>query len=70
MFLTRVLKPSTIKSQFIPQQKIFRLISISTHITPNPNFLKFVPDGHRVLGDMGTLDMVSKEYSTVSPLAQ
>jgi hypothetical protein len=37
--------------------------------TPNPNFLKFFPIGHHVLGEQGTLDISSREYSDVSPLA-
>ena len=50
--------------------KMMKSISIETMQTPNPNFIKFVPVGHSVLGDEGTLDIPSKKYSEVSPLAQ
>ena len=50
--------------------KMMKSISIETMQTPNPNFIKFVPVGHSVLGDEGTLDIPSKQYSEVSPLAQ
>ena len=43
--------------------KCIQTISIEAVQTPNPNFLKFVPVGHKVLGDEGTLDIPSKEYS-------
>jgi len=32
-------------------------------MTPNPNFLKFVPVGAKVLGDEGTLDISSAQYA-------
>jgi hypothetical protein len=50
--------------------KMMKWISIETLKTPNPNFIKLVPVGHQVLGDDGTLDIPSKQYSEVSPLAQ
>lgn len=50
--------------------KILKKISIETIKTPNPNFIKFIPVGCRVLGDEGTLDIPSSNYSDVSPLAQ
>ena len=50
--------------------KMIKMISIETMGTPNPNFLKFIPVGHKVLGDEGTLDIPSRQYSEVSPLAQ
>lgn len=31
--------------------KLMKMISIDTFQTPNPNFLKFVPLGHQVLGE-------------------
>lgn len=40
-------------------------IVIETAKTPNPNFIKFIPVGHNVLGDQGTLDIPSVEYSDV-----
>lgn len=40
-------------------------IVIETAKTPNPNFIKFIPVGHNVLGDQGTLDIPSVEYSEV-----
>lgn len=52
-------------------------IAIETSKTPNPNFLKFIPVGHTVLGDMGTLDISAPQFSDVpfppiqvSPLAK
>lgn len=36
-----------------------RNIAIETAKTPNPNFIKFIPVGHNVLGDQGTLDIPS-----------
>ena len=45
-------------------------VSIELMKTPNPNFMKFVPVGHKVLGGEGTLDISSVEYSTISPLAE
>ena len=45
-------------------------VSIELMKTPNPNFLKFVPVGHQVLGEQGTLDISSEQFSEVSPLAQ
>ena len=50
--------------------KVMKWISIETLKTPNPNFIKLVPVGHQVLGDDGTLDIPSRQYSDVSPLAQ
>lgn len=49
--------------------KIVKHASIETLKTPNPNFIKLVPIGHQVLGDEGTLDIPSRKYSEVSPLA-
>jgi hypothetical protein len=40
-------------------------IAIETSKTPNPNFIKFIPVGHTVLGDMGTLDISSPQFSDV-----
>lgn len=40
--------------------RIMKMISIDTFQTPNPNFLKFVPLGHQVLGEEGTLDIPSR----------
>ena len=40
--------------------KMIKMISIETMGTPNPNFLKFIPVGHKVLGDEGTLDIPSR----------
>jgi len=40
-------------------------IAIETSKTPNPNFIKFIPVGHTVLGDMGTLDISSSQFSDV-----
>lgn len=34
---------------------------IQTTKTPNPNFLKFLPNGKVVMGDKGTVDMPSEE---------
>lgn len=52
-------------------------IAIETSKTPNPNFLKFIPVGHVVLGDQGTLDISGPQFSDVpfppiqvSPLAK
>lgn len=39
--------------------KITHNIAIETAKTPNPNFIKFIPVGHSVLGDQGTLDIPS-----------
>lgn len=43
---------------------------VETQKTPNPNFLKFIPDGHNVLGSEGTLDISDPKYAEVSPLAK
>jgi len=45
-------------------------IHIDSLKTPNPNFLKFVPEGQNVLGDKGTLDISSVQYANISPLAE
>jgi len=45
-------------------------IVIETMKTPNPNFIKFIPLDCKVLGDQGTLDIPSPQYSSVSPLAK
>jgi hypothetical protein len=37
-----------------------KYVRIESMKTPNPNFLKFVPIGHQVLGETGTLDIPSK----------
>ena len=50
--------------------KLLQPISIETMKTPNPNFIKFIPVGRSVLGDEGTLDIPSRQYSEVSPLAE
>ena len=34
---------------------------IQTKKTPNPDFLKFLPNGKVVMGDQGTVDMPSEE---------
>ena len=63
-----ILKPAhIIKSLTL---KLLQPISIETMKTPNPNFIKFIPVGRSVLGDEGTLDIPSRQYSEVSPLAQ
>lgn len=64
MIIKRLSKMVTLTSKFI------RLVSIETMVTPNPNFIKFIPVGRQVLGDEGTLDIPSKQYSEVSPLAE
>jgi hypothetical protein len=51
-------------------QKIFHNIQIESVKTPNPNFLKFIPVGKNILGDKGTLDISSRQYSSISPLAE
>ena len=68
MFIQKLIKQS--QPCFNLQLKLINMIHIETFQTPNPNFLKFIPTGQRVLGDQGTLDIVSKDYATVSPLAQ
>jgi hypothetical protein len=50
--------------------KIAYFIHIDSLKTPNPNFLKFIPDGQNVLGDKGTLDISSVQYANISPLAE
>lgn len=45
-------------------------IYVETQKTPNPNFLKFIPDGQNVLGSEGTLDISDPKYAEVSPLAK
>lgn len=45
-------------------------IYVEAQKTPNPNFLKFIPDGHNVLGQEGTLDISDPKYAEVSPLAK
>jgi len=37
--------------------------------TPNPNFLKFVPQGKDIMGSKGSLDIPGPQYAEVSPLA-
>jgi len=51
-------------------QHIKKYISVELANTPNPNSIKFIPVGHKVLGDQGTLDIPSQQYASVSPLAQ
>lgn len=50
--------------------KLTANIHVEVFKTPNPNFVKFMPVGCRVLGSNGTLDISSEKYSDVSPLAQ
>ena len=45
-------------------------IYVETQKTPNPNFLKFIPEGHNVLGSEGTLDISEAKFAEVSPLAK
>eukprot|EP01015_Nassula_variabilis_P020064 TRINITY_DN3448_c0_g1_i9.p1 TRINITY_DN3448_c0_g1~~TRINITY_DN3448_c0_g1_i9.p1 ORF type:complete len:194 (+),score=45.04 TRINITY_DN3448_c0_g1_i9:65-646(+) len=40
-----------------------------TKTTPNPNFLKFIPNG-KVVMEEGTMDFVAARYAHVSPLAK
>jgi hypothetical protein len=56
-----------LKKSLIPKLilKLARNIAIETAKTPNPNFIKFIPVGHSVLGDQGTLDIPSAQYSDV-----
>lgn len=42
---------------------------IQTKITPNPNFLKFIPTG-KIVMKSGTMDITAPKYATISPLAQ
>jgi hypothetical protein len=50
--------------------RIMLNIQIESVKTPNPNFLKFIPVGREILGEKGTLDISSKQYSSISPLAE
>lgn len=53
MFITKISKINFL------QNAIIQKIAIETMKTPNPNFIKFIPVGHSVLGDQGTLDISS-----------
>jgi len=46
-----------------------RNLLISSHKTPNPNFLKFVPTGKTVM-ENGTMDYAAARYTFNSPLAR
>ncbi len=59
-----------IKRSLCLQLQLRKYISIELANTPNPNSIKFIPIGEKVLGDEGTLDISSKQYASVSPLAQ
>lgn len=45
------------KKLLVPFMQLF----IQTKKTPNPDFLKFLPNGKVVMGDQGTVDMPSEE---------
>lgn len=45
-------------------------IFVESFPTPNPNFLKFVPQNRTVLGKEGTLDISDVKFAEISPLAQ
>ena len=45
-------------------------IYVQSHPTPNPNYLKFIPEGQKVLGDEGTLDISDVKFAECSPLAK
>ena len=42
---------------------------IQTKLTPNPNFLKFIPTGKTVM-KTGTMDIAASKYASCSPLAR
>lgn len=48
---------------------MWSFIHIDTMKTPNPNFLKFVPQGKDIMGSKGSLDIPGPQYAEVSPLA-
>jgi hypothetical protein len=49
--------------------RLARGLFISTKTTPNPNFLKFLPN-KPIMGGEGTMDFPSIRYTHVSPMAR
>ena len=50
--------------------KFLYQIYIQSQTTPNPNYLKFIPEGRKVLGADGTLDISDSKFADCSPLAK
>lgn len=68
MLINLVIESTAHSKKFLLYKNCY-FIHIESLKTPNPNFLKFVPDNHMVLGDKGTLDISSVQYANISPLA-
>eukprot|EP01017_Pseudomicrothorax_dubius_P031463 TRINITY_DN4022_c0_g1_i1.p1 TRINITY_DN4022_c0_g1~~TRINITY_DN4022_c0_g1_i1.p1 ORF type:complete len:180 (+),score=16.86 TRINITY_DN4022_c0_g1_i1:132-671(+) len=49
--------------------RFVRNLFVQTGQTPNPNSLKFIPQGKRVM-DSGTMDFAAPRFTHVSPLAR
>ena len=61
---------NSLRNQFrTPSTFVFYSLFIQTKVTPNPNFLKFVPTGKLVM-KTGTMDITAPKYATCSPLAR
>ena len=56
------------KVELVKQMQAY--IYVEAKPTPNPNFLKFIPEGQNVLGSEGTLDISDVKFAEVSPLAK
>ena len=52
------------------QTRLSYNIHIESFNTPNPNFLKFVPERTDIMGEKGTMDISSEKFADASPLAQ
>lgn len=64
--INRVLIRKTVPLVQLSKYSIF----VESFPTPNPNYLKFVPQNQKVLGQNGTLDISEPKFADVSPLAQ
>ena len=63
-----------LRSKGLDKKKILyrgiQTIFVQSHVTPNPNYLKFIPQGEKVLGEDGTLDISDRKFAECSPLAK
>ena len=56
------LVPKLLQNSKLQYQAIYN-IYVQSHPTPNPNYLKFIPEGHKVLGEEGTLDISDVKFA-------